>query len=61
MLMSKLKFIVFFLGIIHANINLNLESQYGSGSNVNDQTQDTTSYYNFENLFDIKVNYRNLN
>ena len=61
MLMSKLKFIVFFLGIIHANINLNLESQYGSGSNVNDQTQDTTSYYYFENLFDINVNYRNLN
>jgi len=42
------------------SINFNYESKYGIGTNVNDQTQDETSYKYFENLLDINFNYNNL-
>ena len=54
-------YIVFLLGIIQPSISFNYESKYGSGSNVNDLTQDTTSYYYFENLLDVNLNYENIN
>ena len=45
---------------LKGSINFNYESKYGNGSNVDDFTQDTTSYYYFENLLDINYNYNNL-
>ena len=45
--------------LLQGNINFNYESKYGNGSNVDDFTQDTTSYYYFENLLDINYNHKN--
>ena len=45
--------------LLQGSINFNYESKYGDGSNVDDFTQDTTSYYYFENLLDINFNYNN--
>ena len=44
---------------LQGGINFNYESKYGDGSNVDDFTQDTTSYYYFENLLDINYSYNN--
>jgi len=45
--------------LLQGSINFNYESKYGDGSNVNDFTQDTTSYNYFENFLDINFNYNN--
>ena len=60
-MINKLIFI-FFYGIYFSqgSINFNYESKYGNGSNVDDFTQDTTSYYYFENLLDVNLSYDNL-
>ena len=39
--------------------NSSSDSNY-NGLNVDDQTQDTTAYYYFENLLDINLSYDNL-
>ena len=54
------KYIIFiFISLLPASINFNYESKYGNGSNVDDFTQDTTSYYYFENLLDVNFNFNN--
>ena len=50
----------FFISFLFSSVNFNYESKYGNGLNVDDQTQDTTAYYYFENLLDINLSYDNL-
>ena len=47
----------FFISFLFSSINFNYESKYGNGLNVDDQTQDTTAYYYFENLLDINLDH----
>jgi len=56
------RFLYFFalFYLLQGSINFNYESKYGNGSNVDDFTQDTTSYYYFENLLNINYSYNNL-
>ena len=58
-MINRLILLSFLLCLLQGSINFNYESKYGDGSNVDDFTQDTTSYYYFENLLDINYSYNN--
>jgi len=50
------------LGIFFSqqSLSFNLESKYGDGTNIDDQTQEESDYTYLENLFDINYSYNNL-
>ena len=54
--------ILLFLGLSlsQENLNLNYESKYGNGTNINDLNQEESPYSYFENLLDINYNYNNI-
>ena len=59
-MLNRLWIFCFCIYFSQTNINFNYQSQYGSGSNIDDFTQATSSYYYFENLLDINFNYNNI-
>jgi len=50
------------LGIFFSqqSLSFNLESKYGDGTNIDDQTQEESDYTYLENLLDINYSYNNL-
>jgi len=55
------RLIILLLGVFFSNqLSFNLESKYGDGTNLDDQTQIESSYTYFENLLAINYSYNNL-
>ena len=59
--MNRLIFLLL-LGIFlsQQSLSFNLESKYGDGTNIDDQTQEESNYTYLENLLDINYSYNNL-
>ena len=59
--MNRLIFLLL-LGIFlsQQSLSFNIESKYGDGTNIDDQTQEESDYTYLENLLDINYSYNNL-
>ena len=59
--MSRLAvFLLLGIFLSQQSLNFNLESKYGDGTNIDDQTLEETDYTYLENLLDINFSYNNL-